>query len=116
MTCQFANEDCAGRLEWHHVVKQQRLKREFRYGAWRHPGEATYRPIGRHGVRSIHETEHLSLTQILGDPRNRVWVCSFHHERISNGRVKVELPDSVWEFARAFGLEGMLENDLRRAA
>lgn len=38
-----------------------------------------------------------------------------HHELVTNGRLKVELPESVWEFAREFGLDAQLENDLARA-
>lgn len=110
MICQFADGDCAGRLEWHHAIKQQRLRREFRYGAWRVDGDRWWVPASRGA------DPDLFLDQILGDPRNRVFLCTHHHELVTNGRLTVELPDSVWEFAREFGLTGMLENDLRRAA
>lgn len=117
MTCALASKDCAGRLEWHHVIKQQRLRREFKYGAFEIPtwqltaaSEQVWSPAHRYA------DPDLSLDSILGDTRNRIFLCSHHHELVTNGRVKVELPDSVWEFAREFGLEGMLENDLRRAA
>lgn len=120
MSCVFANGEhgpCEPPLEWHHAVKQQRLKREFRYGAlWAH-GARVWVPAGRYDrVEERCDCYGKTLDQLLGDPRNRVWLCKRHHELVTNHRLKVVLPESVWVFAREYGLEGMLENDLRRAA
>jgi hypothetical protein len=30
--CQLQDGECRGRLEWHHAIKQQRLKRAFPHG------------------------------------------------------------------------------------
>lgn len=110
--CAFAGPDCEGRLEWHHCLTKNRLKRMFPYGGSREPGDRQWYPISRLGPG----TQTIPLTEILGDARNRVWLCSHHHELVTNGRLKVELPESVWEFAREFGLAAQLENDIARAA
>lgn len=113
--CALADKGCAGRLEWHHAIKQQRLKREFKYGAWRHfSGRQAWFAASRYDPVTRRTIESRTLDDIVGDPRNRVWLCSHHHELVTNGRLKLELPESVWEFAREFGLVGMLENDLAR--
>jgi hypothetical protein len=111
--CQLQDGSCGGRLEWHHAIKQQRLRREFRYGGvWAQgrfwPG-SRYAPVteSRYGLL-------VTLDDILGDERNRVFLCSHHHELVTNGRLEPPLPDEVWVFAREFGLTGMLENDLAR--
>jgi hypothetical protein len=120
VNCVFAGKDCAGRLEWHHAIKQQRLRREFKYGARR--DSIYHRPNGlwvpAHRVAPVTQTLYgqRTLDDILGDTRNRIFLCSHHHELVTNGRLKVEIPESVYEFAREFGLEAQLENDLRRAA
>jgi hypothetical protein len=111
--CQLQDGSCGGRLEWHHVIKQQRLKREFRFGAWRIPSDETWRPYDRRDNQVPFKLRK-TLDQILGDERNRVWLCSAHHERVTNGRLEAPLPDSVYEFAAEFGLTAQLENDLAR--
>ncbi len=103
--CALADKDCRGRLEWHHAVKQQRLRREFKYGAYRSSPDFAWSPLTRHGPPNggwdyWPDYALRTLDDILGDPRNRVWLCSHHHELTTNGRVQPELPDSVWEFAR----------------
>lgn len=114
--CVFNNGECDGRLEWHHAIKQQRIKREFKYGALHNGDLATpeWVPASRHDPVSATDAYGLTLDHILGDPRNRVWLCSHHHELVTNGRLDVELPESVWVFARKFGLAAQLENDLAR--
>jgi hypothetical protein len=80
--------------------------------------------LARHGWRPAQRWEpvkesHMltkTLDDILGDTRNRIWLCSHHHELVTNGRVEAPLPDSVWIFAKEFGLEGMLDNDIARRA
>lgn len=120
--CVFAggyNGECGGQIRWHHPVKQQRLKRQFPLGAWRWPGQDVWKAISRFGVDYPEDPDIQIrlLPQILGDTRNRVWICDTHHERLHNGRFYIdELPDSVWEFARSFGLDAQLENDLARRA
>jgi hypothetical protein len=112
-----ADGGCEGRLEWHHAIKQQRLKRQFPFGAL-----ACYSAItdatGQRWMCADRYEEgcDLSLDDILGDTRNRIWLCSHHHELVTNGRVEAPLPDSVWIFAKEFGLEGMLDNDIARRA
>lgn len=119
MICVFRNGEhgkCEGRLQWHHAIKQQRLKRGFPWGAWRGLAQ-TWQPIGRYDLTPRGgDIEMIPLADILGDARNRVWVCSHHHELVTNGRLHVELPQSVWEFADEYGLRAMLENDLARRA
>lgn len=119
MTCQFASGACRGRIEWHHCVAKNRLKRMFPIGATPSFYRADapnqrWRPLNR--FEGPPTQADLPLKDILGDTRNRVFLCSHHHELVTNGRLKVELPDSVWAFAAEFGLTGMLENDLRKAA
>ncbi len=109
--CVLADGECYGRLEWHHVVKQQRLRREFPHGAALRPAEVGARCWVR---PNYGEAPSLTLADILGDTRNRVWLCKHHHKLVTNHRVDVPLPDSVWEFAREFGLDAALENDLAR--
>ena len=115
--CVLANSECRGRLEWHHAVKQQRLKREFKYGAVWKIRDAKWIPCSHYDpVVYSQEGFARSLYDILGDPRNRIWLCSAHHEKLTNARVQVPIPESVWEFCDEFGLRAMLENDLARAA
>jgi hypothetical protein len=115
--CVLADGECAGRLEWHHAIKQQRLKRKFPLGAYFGKGLG-WQPVTRFGLLQDWYVGYpiKPLDEILGDTRNRVWLCSHHHEKVTNGRLKVELPESVWEFAAEFGLTAQLENDLARQA
>jgi hypothetical protein len=117
-TCAMFSPECHGRLEWHHAIKQQRLKRTFPHGArWAQQGLASrWVPADRYGPVSRYGIGARTLDDILGDTRNRVFLCTRHHELVTNGRLKVELPPSVWRFAEEFGLTAQLENDIRRAA
>jgi hypothetical protein len=112
-----AHYGCSGRLEWHHAIKQQRLKREFKHGAviWLDPG-SSQRWVPAFRTNAVREDTAFrrTLDSILGDTRNRVWLCSHHHELVTNGRLEPPLPDEVWEFADEFGLTAQLENDLAR--
>lgn len=118
--CAFAGgaDDCSGRLEWHHVIKQQRLKAKFRHGArwdWR---RQCWMPADRHDpitdAQAAADTHVITLELVLGDRRNRVWMCVRHHELVTKGMLKSPVPSSVFELAREFGIDGMLENDLAR--
>ena len=105
---------CEGRVEWHHVVKQQRLRREFRYGARYDVERAVYVPATRYSAVVHSTTGRRTLDSILGDRRNLLWLCHHHHELVTAGRITLEVPDSVWRFASEYGLTGMLENDLAK--
>jgi hypothetical protein len=45
--------------------------------------------------------DHLvtTLDLILGDRRNRVFLCPDHHELVEKGALRVQVPESVWEVA-----------------
>jgi hypothetical protein len=112
--CAAFSPECHGVLEWHHAVKQQRIKRAFPHGAiW----GLSWHPATRYSPVTHGSPVTRTLDDILGDTRNRVWLCSRHHELVTNGRLEIELPESVWEFAADFGFTAGLENDeARRAA
>jgi hypothetical protein len=117
--CAFADEDgheCKGVLEWHHVIKQQRLKSKFRYGAyWSQQDGGGWEPSDRFTPIDFDEEECVTLDSIIADTRNRMWLCSEGaHEPVTNARLRVVVPESVWEFAREYGLVAMVENDLAR--
>ena len=76
--------ECSGRLDPHHVLSQQRIKKEL-------------------GVEKHY----------LADRRNIVPLCRFHHAQFHDGPLRFkrhELPSSVEEFAREFGLEWALDH------
>lgn len=111
--CALAGEGhCLGRLEWHHAVTKDRLKRAFPHGAIidYHERPRRYIPASR----MWSPDPDVTLDAILGDTRNRVWLCGAHHEKVTNARLAVDLPESVWEFAREYGLDAPLENDIAR--
>lgn len=121
VSCAAYSPECHGRLEWHHALSQSRLKRKFKYGAvWEEPCEHSssgyWLPTSRYTPIERSSGRHLALSDILGDTRNRIWACSYHHEKITNARIRVELPESVHEFAAEFGFTAALENDARRTA
>lgn len=125
MSCVLAGVDghvCSGRPQWHHPIKKQRVRDAFPRGAWRprRPDpewqSPEWEPVPRgYSVRDVSEDfEARSLAAILRDPRNRIWACWDAHQAIE-GDVS-RLPAPVWEFAREFGLDAQLENDIRRQA
>lgn len=101
--CVFAgghNGECGGRIRWHHPVTKNRLKRAFPRGAWQLDGNTDFppwQPIGRHGPPTDADVLTRTLSDILGDTRNQVWICDVHSEL-------GQLPDSAQEFCREFGL------------
>lgn len=100
--CVFHGEDCRGRLQWHHVVPRQRIKRTHREVVARYRRSGGEKPWG--------------LVRAIADERNRVWLCVFHHGQVEAKRLYVDPPESVREFAREYGLEWSLEADQRKAA
>lgn len=126
--CELAGRGACGpgRVQWHHPIKQQRIRDRFPRGAWR-PGEdhvlrsehEDWEPIPRgYSVRDVSPGfETVTLTAILRDERNRMMLCSgplSHHSEVEGDYRN--LPERVWEFAREFGLLAMLENDIARQA
>ncbi len=107
---------CAGPLQVHHWIKQQRIKRAFPRGAFRHSG-AGWQPVPR-GIEDFRELgtpgQLLPVDGILADPRNLIVLCWDHHQRLEGDYSA--LPPAVWEFAREFGLDAQLENDIARRA
>ncbi len=80
---------CGGRMEWHHILSQQRLRRELRH----QPG---------------------GFSVALLDPANLLFICKQHHEQVTNARLRftrAELPESVEAFAEAHGVAWMLDRE-----
>lgn len=111
---------CRGEIQWHHVVKQQRITHKFANGAYLIRDSHIWQPIPRYGVDYVRAhgwdvAATITLDLILADGRNRMWLCTEgHHEPVTNGRIHPKVPDSVWEFAREYGMVADLENDLAR--
>jgi hypothetical protein len=61
---------------------------------------------------------YISLASILGDGRNRIWLCDRHHQLVTNARIYIprSAMQSVEEFARDYGLEGWLDRYTKEAA
>ena len=77
---------CEGVHQWHHIIKQQVLRREIK--------------------------DHLALLVALTDRRNLMRLCDKHHQWVTGARIhftRDELPASVEEFASEFGLEWALD-------
>lgn len=100
MTCVFHGADCAGRIQLHHCVPRQRLRREWK------AAKAAHRRGG---------PKPWSITRAIADERNLVPVCHFHHGQVEAHKLYVTFPESVLEFAREYGLEGSLEADVYRS-
>lgn len=113
--CVLAGRDghvCTSRPQWHHPVKQQRIRDRFPRGAWRVRGDAIWIPIGKFDKEASEYVELITLARILRDPRNRVWACWAAHQKIEGDHSY--LPHDAWEFALEFGLAAQLENDIAR--
>lgn len=119
--------DCDGRLTRHHLIPQRVLKDQFPegalviagYGAIRllrkdahawHIAELPFDLDLERGTRlTIHQR---SLTSILRDMRNQVWVCATHHERVENARIEIPpiaFPPELHAFADELGMGSYLE-------
>lgn len=113
--CALGPDSCGGPLEWHHPILQQRIRDRFRRGAWRPEfSDEVWQPVGKLGIPADVDAEMMTARDICGDTRNRIVLCDDHHDRLHNGRLEAELPEQVWKFAREFGLDAQLENDLAR--
>jgi hypothetical protein len=105
---------CNGRPQWHHPVKKQRIKGKFKFGAVRDFSGSARRwmPATRYAPVTRNDDTELTLRRILIDPRNRVWACWDAHQVIEGDHRY--LAPAAWEFAREFGLDAELENDIAR--
>jgi hypothetical protein len=72
-----------------------------------------WRPIARAEQLATWEQKR-TLRELLGDERNRVWLCTAHHEKVSNGRLYLEPPESALEFAEEYGFTAELDADRMR--
>ena len=70
------------RLDAHHVISQQTIKREV---------------------------DPELVLQALVDPRNGVPLARWHHDQVEHCMTRIELPDDVWRFAEDYGLTWALE-------
>lgn len=96
MTCLFEGDDCSRRVQLHHVVPRQRIRR-----AWNAAKAAHYRG----GPKPF------LLTKALEDERNLVGLCVWHHGQVEAHKLYVTAPESAREFASEYGLLGELEAD-----
>lgn len=89
MRCAFNTSNCTRGLELHHVIRQQVIRREVGSG---------------------------EVERALGDPRNLVPVCRWHHERLTNRVVLLDptMAPDVYAFARDYGLTEKLKRELTR--
>lgn len=75
-------ERSAGRLDFHHVISQQTIKREV---------------------------DPELVTQALCDPRNGVPLARWHHDQVEAFMTRIEIPAEAWAFAADYGLQWALE-------
>lgn len=104
---------CRGWSEWHHVVIQQRIKGRYPRGAVYDAELASWRPLKR-GEVTHPWVAHKTQDELLGDERNRIWLCVGHHELVTNHRVYPRTPAAALEFAQEFGFAADLEADEAR--
>lgn len=111
---------CGGRITRHHFLAQQRIKREFPYGAWK----GWLLPGGRLVPRRRDEpcppasivgaVELVTVAALLADVRNIGLICWDHHQLVENRRIYLAVPPAALEYAGELGLEWMLEQDQER--
>lgn len=100
--CWFNNEDCSDWPLWHcdahHLISKRQIKSYFQTRA--------HRDIDS---REFWEDER---DRALADPRNGIPCCRYHHNQLEAHRLSIarsELPESVEEFAKDYGLEAQLD-------
>jgi hypothetical protein len=88
--CYAAGPDCDGPIEAHHLVKRQRIRKQW---------ESLKAAQRRGGPKPW------SYTKAIADPRNIVYACKrTHHVEES----VVPIPSGFWNFIAAYGLEPCL--------
>lgn len=98
-----------GRMDFHHVVPQQRIKREYPRGGWVSNGVLL--PVLKDAPASPLD---VTLEVLLADERNLIPLGRWHHAALEAKRVRImreALPDAVEEFARFVGLQWSLDRD-----
>lgn len=93
--CVLADETCDGRLEGHHIITQQRL-------------------------RKLAERGHLTgdLREAIADTRNGIALCRSHHHRVERGSLSLsrdDLPEPIEAFAEDFGCGAELSDRYGRS-
>lgn len=99
----------AGRMDLHHVVPQQRIKREYPRGGW--VSNDVLLPVLKGAPSSPLD---VTVEALLADERNLIPLARWHHFMFENKRVRIireALPDAVEEFARFTGLQWSLDRD-----
>lgn len=91
---QFADDECGGRLEKAHLLRQQTIRRELK---------------NREGIED--------LRAIIWDPR--VWrpACNRHHTSFDAKRLRIPreaIPEDTERFAREWGLDWWLDRNYQR--
>ena len=116
MTCFFQGGfgECSGRLDPHHLIAKNRLKREFRWGALRLRGtEDHFNPADRYVTVEAFDTyDYRPLIDILTDRRNLVPCCRHHHSNLHAAAFSFpfeDLPEEAIAFAEQYGLLSALE-------
>lgn len=98
------------RLQAHHVIQAQVLRREYPLGARWDQNRLRWVPI-RRGEDPESFASSLTFEQVRWHPWNGLPLCSKHHELHSNHAEKVpldKLPAAALKFAICFGLQHRL--------
>lgn len=82
--CAAMGARCDGRIQLHHLVPQQRIKREHKAAV------AAYRRGG---------PKPWALGRMLADERNLVPLCKRHHELVEQHLLEIDVPAEAWLFA-----------------
>lgn len=100
------------RLQAHHVVQVQVLRREFPLGARWDQNQMRWVPI-RRGEDPEAFASMLKLEQVRWHPWNGIALCTDCHEQHTNHSQKVplvKLPAAAIRFAHGFGLQHRLSH------
>jgi hypothetical protein len=89
MRCYALGPDCDGPLVRHHLVKQARIRKQWRslMAAKRRGGPKPW-----------------SVTKALADERNLLATCQRHHQE----DIPMPLPPGFFDFVKEYGLQGCL--------